>query len=155
MIGGNKTLERAVDLGFEEVIEVETDGTQLVAVKRTDLDLLNDPKARELAYADNRVGQLDLDFSAEQILADMTAGIDVAGLWGDDDGLAALLAGLRDEPAKEDAGAQIDRAGELQQTWQVQPGDLWTIPSRSIKYHDGAQGGYVWCESCGKYHKLP
>lgn len=35
-----------------------------------------------------------------------------------------------DEPdVPEDPGAQIDRAAELQEQWQVLPGDLWIIPS--------------------------
>jgi hypothetical protein len=40
---------------------VETDGTTLVVVKRTDLSL-DDPKARELAIADNRSSEVGLDW---------------------------------------------------------------------------------------------
>lgn len=75
IVAGNKTLERAVDLGILDVIEVETDGNQLVVVKRKDLDLLSDQRARALAYADNRVGQLDLEWNLEQLLADVNAGL--------------------------------------------------------------------------------
>ncbi len=84
IIAGNKTVERAADLGLENVVIVETDGTQLVAVKRTDLDLENgDDRARLLAYADNRSGQLDLDFDIEVMAADLEAGLDLSGLWTD------------------------------------------------------------------------
>jgi hypothetical protein len=63
VIAGNKTLERAADIGIDDVIVVESDGTKLVAVKRTDLDLESDDgRARALAIYDNRVGQLDLDW---------------------------------------------------------------------------------------------
>lgn len=80
VIAGNKTLERAVDLGLDEVIVIETDGTKLVAVKRTDLDLAEDDgRARGLALADNRVGQLDLDWDALQVLNDLPS--DAAFLW--------------------------------------------------------------------------
>lgn len=79
-IAGNKTLEVAAELGLA-VREVETDGHELVVVRRTDLDLATDPEARRLALADNRVGQLDLDFDPEQLAADVTAGLDVSGLW--------------------------------------------------------------------------
>src|SRR3990167_5216556 len=41
-IAGNKTIEKAIDIGFEDVIIVKTDGTKLVAVQREDLDL-DDP----------------------------------------------------------------------------------------------------------------
>jgi len=43
-------------------------------------------------------------------------------------------AGIVSEPeAAEDAGAQIDRADELLQLWQVKRGQLWVIPSKSGK----------------------
>ena len=80
IIAGNKTAETAGEIGIDDVILVQTDGKQIVAVQRTDLDL-DDPDARALAYADNRVGQLDLDFDAEQVLADINAGIDLSTFW--------------------------------------------------------------------------
>jgi hypothetical protein len=92
IIAGNKTAETAADVGIDDVIVVQTDGKQIVAVQRTDLDL-DSKEARELAYADNRVGQLDLDFDAEQILADLTAGVDLSALWRQDE-LDALIAEL-------------------------------------------------------------
>ena len=54
VIAGNKTVQSAAGVGIEEVIMVRTDGTQLVAVQRTDLDVETAPAARALAYADNR-----------------------------------------------------------------------------------------------------
>lgn len=61
---GNKTAQVAGEIGFENVRIVETDGTELIAVKRTDLDI-NDKNARELAIADNRVGEVGLDWDKE------------------------------------------------------------------------------------------
>lgn len=49
IIAGNKTAEHAGSIGFEDVIIVPTDGTKLVAVQRTDLDLATDQAAKELA----------------------------------------------------------------------------------------------------------
>lgn len=80
IIAGNKTAETAADVGIDDVIIVQTDGRQLVAVQRTDLDL-DSKEARELAYADNRVAELDLSFDPEQVLADLGAGVDLSGLW--------------------------------------------------------------------------
>ena len=85
VIAGNKTLERAADLGFEEVIVVPTDGKTLVAVQREDLDLYGDERARLLAYYDNRTSEVDLAWEAEQLLADQAAGVDLSGLWHDDE----------------------------------------------------------------------
>ena len=86
-IAGNKTLEAAERLGLP-VREVETDGSELVVVKRSDLDL-SEPvgKARKLAYADNRAGELGLEWDAEVIRADLGMGLDLGGLgfggWSD------------------------------------------------------------------------
>lgn len=141
VIAGNKTLERAVDSGFDEVIEVETDGRQLVAVKRTDLDLINDPRARELAYADNRVAELDLTWNAEQLLADLNAGVDLSQFWNEHE-LQELLDGLVSEPPV-DAGAQVDKAAELQEKWQVARGDLWTIGKHRLLCGDSTNADDV------------
>jgi hypothetical protein len=62
VIAGNKTLEAAAAAGLTEVQVIQTDGRRLVAVQRMDLDLAKDPKARALALADNRVGELNLDW---------------------------------------------------------------------------------------------
>jgi hypothetical protein len=52
VLAGNQTVKAASAAGLDQnVILVETDGSQLVVVKRTDLDL-DDPKARALAIAD-------------------------------------------------------------------------------------------------------
>lgn len=99
VIAGNKTLERAVDLGIEDVIVVETDGRQLVAVKRSDLDLGEaGGAARRLAYRDNRTGELDLAWDIEQIQADQAELPDLlASLWQPEE-YAALIASLNPEP---------------------------------------------------------
>jgi len=129
IVAGNKTVERAADIGIEDVIVVETDGTKLVAVKRTDLDLETDASARRLAYADNRVGQVDLDFDADVILADLEAGVDLDGLFTDIE-----LEDFGWEPDKaEDPGADMDKADELQEKWGVKRGDLFVIPSQSVE----------------------
>ena len=101
IIAGNKTAQAAADIGLDDVILVQTDGTKLVAVQRTDLDLEQDKAARELAYADNRVGQLDLDFDVSVILEDVAAGVNLDALWRPDEVEALVQAagkGLEDEP---------------------------------------------------------
>ena len=82
IIAGNKTVEVAADVGLDDVLIVQTDGKQIVAVQRTDLDI-DSVEGRGLAYADNRVGQLSLDWDAEQVLADLNAGMDLSGLFFD------------------------------------------------------------------------
>lgn len=68
IIAGNKTVENAAQIGFENVIVVETTGNDIVAVKRTDIDI--DSKAgRELAFADNATSKANLDWD-ENLLFD-------------------------------------------------------------------------------------
>jgi len=93
IIAGNKTVETAADVGLEDVIIIQTDGRQIVAVQRTDLDI-DSAEGRGLAYADNRVGELSLDWDAEQVLADINAGVDLSALFRQDE-LDSLLAGIQ------------------------------------------------------------
>ena len=98
IIAGNKTHQKAGETGFTEVIVVPTDGTKLVAVQRTDLDLDTDPEARKLAYADNRVGQLDLDWDVETIIQDINEGIELTPYFYDEE-LQEII-GEKSEPEK-------------------------------------------------------
>ena len=83
VIAGNKTLETAADVGLDDVILVQTDGKQIVAVQRTDLDLAEDGDARLLAYADNRAGEVSLQWDFEVVQEDIAAGLDLSGMWQD------------------------------------------------------------------------
>lgn len=67
IIAGNKTAEKAADIGFDNVIIVETDGNSLVAVKRKDIDL-DSAKGRELALADNATSKANLSFDTDLIM---------------------------------------------------------------------------------------
>lgn len=66
IIAGNKTIENAVNAGLDNVIVVETDGNQIVAVKRKDIDL-DSAKGRELALADNATGKANLSWDESLI----------------------------------------------------------------------------------------
>lgn len=81
IIAGNKTIEGAASIGLEDVIVVPTDGTKIVAVQRTDLDLTKDKAAKELAIADNRAGQVSLNWDAD-VLKDLAAeDVSLAKFW--------------------------------------------------------------------------
>lgn len=130
IIAGNKTTERAVDIGLDEVIVVETDGSKLVAVKRTDLDLETDKEARELAYYDNRVAQLDLDWDIPTLEFDLAQGLDLDGLFSEFD--LKDLGVNTGANGEADAEPQLDRAAELQEVWQVQKGELFEIGAHRL-----------------------
>jgi site-specific DNA-methyltransferase (adenine-specific) len=78
IIAGNKSVEYS---GIEDVLIVESDGTQLIAVKRTDIDL-DSPQGREMALADNASAKANIVFDAELIEAEL--GEAVCEEWGID-----------------------------------------------------------------------
>src|ERR1051326_5253676 len=92
VIAGNKTVETARKLGLTKIAVIETDGETLVAVRRQDLDLKTDKRAVELAVADNRVAEIDLDWNAEVLAA---LDIDLSQFWNDEE-LATLMSGEED-----------------------------------------------------------
>lgn len=67
IIAGNKTAEKAGELGFEKVVIVETDGSTIVAVKRKDIDL-DSTTGRELALADNATSRTNISWDNEMIM---------------------------------------------------------------------------------------
>ena len=66
IIAGNKTFEKAGEIGFENLVVVETDGSTLVAVKRKDIDL-DSPKGREMALADNATSEANIAWDNDLI----------------------------------------------------------------------------------------
>jgi DNA modification methylase len=116
IIAGNKTLDRAADIDMPVRI-VHTNGDELVVVQRDDLDLYSetDKRARQLAYADNKIAEVDLAWKPDQITVDFEP-LELKE-WGFDD----------PNPPVADAEPQIDRAAELNEKWKVATGDLWKI----------------------------
>jgi hypothetical protein len=83
LLAGNGVQEVAASMGFDEVIEVETDGDALIVHKRRDLDLLNDPnhKARLLSILDNRVQELSLTWKPEALEQYKLEGVPIERMW--------------------------------------------------------------------------
>lgn len=124
IIAGNKTTEVAGEIGLEDVIVVETTGHELVAVVRTDLDLDKDPAARELAYADNRVAELDLSYDAEQVARDVAKGIDIGFFFseGELNQIIDEINRVGEPPPEPDAIERLDKAEQIQLEWGTEPG---------------------------------
>ena len=115
IIAGNKTVEHAQRLNLPLRV-VKTDGTYLIAVQRDDLDLATDPRAKALAIADNRVGELDLEWDVEMLKQLHAEGLDLSAFWTDTE-FAELFAdpatGLTDENAVVAPGPTDIVRGEL------------------------------------------
>jgi len=93
IIAGNTTHEAAIDIGLTDAVVVKTDGTKLVVVQRTDLDI-DSPAGRALAVADNRTSEVGLSWDPgvlAQLAADeaidlsmMFSPVELADLLGSD-----------------------------------------------------------------------
>ena len=95
IIAGNKTYEGAGSIGIDRALVVETDGTELVVVKRTDIDL-DSEAGRGLAISDNRVSELNLDWDVEA-LTDLTDSTNIdPGEWWTDAEMKRLQGELED-----------------------------------------------------------
>lgn len=81
VIAGNKTLENAVNAGFEDdaLIVVQTTGKQIVAVQRMDLDL-DSKMGKEMALADNATAKANIEWDTDALNADWSS--DDLSDWG-------------------------------------------------------------------------
>ena len=66
IVGGNGVTEKAIELGATKVRIIETDGSELIAVKRTDLTL-DSEQGRKMALADNSVAHANLEWNEEEL----------------------------------------------------------------------------------------
>jgi len=133
VIAGNKTYEGAQEAGLQVRI-VKAERGELIAVQREDLDL-NDPtgEARRLAYLDNRVSELDLEWDVEQIAQDSASGLDFDGIGFLEGELRLLLeqAGA-EQDAYIDPGDQREKGEELVRKWSVEQGQIWQLGNHRL-----------------------
>lgn len=133
IVAGNGVYSQAEALGLK-VRVVETDGTEIVAVKRTDLETDSD-KRRRLAVMDNSASdssQFDAELLKEDFdrstLADM--GVE---LLNDEFAEAALQS--------EDGEAELDDDAEVER--RVKDGDLWELGDHLLLVGDSTNKGDV------------
>lgn len=84
LIAGNKSTDAARKAGIKKVRIIETDGTELIAVKRTDVDL-DSKQGRELAIADNSsaLASIEFDYQVLEEIAELE-GVELQE-WGIDE----------------------------------------------------------------------
>ena len=152
IIAGNKTAEAAIAEGLEDAIVVQTQGDKVVVVQRTDLDLTKDPRAKQLAIADNRIAEIDLSWDAEA-LQKLAEEVDLSWLEVDDNFFEELepeqLEPLTDEddiPDEEDVETRVKR-GDIWQLGRhrVMCGDS-TVITDVERLMDGEQAGMVFTD---------
>ena len=106
IIAGNGVTEIAGQIGLDDVQIVESDGTKIIAVKRTDIDL-DSKQGREMALADNATASADLQWDAEELQKAMDEFAITPQDWGVDIDLEEIPTELDAE--KEDADGVVVR----------------------------------------------
>jgi DNA modification methylase len=119
VLAGNKTFEQAKALGLD-IRVVDVDGKTLVVVRRTNLDLATDPEARQLALADNRVGEINLEWDPQLLETFAADGIDLRALWTPQELERLLGHGLHTGLTADDAVVPISDT-------EIQRGDLFQL----------------------------
>ena len=132
ILAGNHAQEAFVNAGIENVIEVETDGSQIVVVKRTDMEA-DSVAGKKMAIMDNRTVEVGLEWDnivLEEMLEEIKAS---------DGELDRFLEDLAEEEkidmgghTEGDTEAQIDKAEELRVKWGVESGQLWQLGDHRI-----------------------
>lgn len=116
LIAGNKTTSAAIANGFTKAIIVETDGDEMVVVRRNDLNLddMNDQRARAMALADNRTAQVNLAWNTEnmKIHFDAVTKMDMGAMIFD----LNHNIDMKDKPAK----AQKDLSGNIDSVFKIE-----------------------------------
>lgn len=131
IIAGNKSQLAAMAAGIRKVRVIETQGDELIAVKRTDLSL-DSKEGRELAYADNLTTQVNLAWDEIKLdhLQTEVEGFDPSS-WGLPEGID-LGATDDDKEVEED---NFDEEKEEIPTI-CQFGDLWQLGDHRLKCGD-------------------
>ena len=134
IIAGNKSQLAAMAAGIKRVRVIETEGDELIAVKRTDLSL-DSKEGRELAYADNLTTQVNLAWDEIELdhLQTEVEGFDPSS-WGLPEGID--LGAIDDD--KEVEEDEFDEEKDPIET-VCQPGDLWQLGNHRLKCGDSTK----------------
>ena len=129
IIAGNKSQKAAIKAGIKKVRVIETDGTELIAVKRTDVSI-DSEHGRKLAIADNATSQVNLAWDEAEIRS-VTDGLDIdISEWG---------------VALQDAACPLDEAEATEDDFNededevetiVKQGDIWRLGDHRLMCGD-------------------
>jgi DNA modification methylase len=128
ILAGNGTIEGAKAAGIKNVRVIETDGTEIIAVKRT--GLTEDEKIG-LALADNRTS--DLSDWDKDMLQQLSEEHDIAP-WFDADDLAEILGNVEELPAE--GLTDADDVPEAPEEPVTKLGDVWLLGNHRVMCGD-------------------
>ena len=132
IIAGNKSQQAAIAAGIQKVRVIESDGSELIAVKRTDISL-DSKEGRELALADNLTTQINLAWDeAELTSVAAQEGIDLPD-WG----LDPKELGIEEEKKEaqeDDFDEEKDQVDAI-----CQKGDIWLLGEHRLMCGDSTK----------------
>jgi DNA modification methylase len=128
ILAGNGTIEGAKAAGIKNIRVIETDGTEIIAVKRTGL---SEDEKIGLALADNRTS--DLSDWDKDMLQQLSAEHDLTP-WFDADDLAEILGTVEQLPAE--GLTDADDVPEAPEEPVTKPGDLWVLGNHRVMCGD-------------------
>lgn len=140
VLDGSARHEKAQDKFPDEALVIRHDGSRPIVMVREDVPDADDPLAKRISYGANRIAELDLNWTPEQMAADIEAGVDFGGLF-DEAELEALGAIEAVPPAPSDP--PVDRAAELQAEWGVEVGQVWALGEHRVACGDCTDRGVV------------
>lgn len=85
VLDGNARLEQAFDQFDDEALVIHHSGNRPIIMIRDDVPDADDPMAKQISYSANRVAELDLNWDPEQLMIDREAGVDLSGLFSDNE----------------------------------------------------------------------
>jgi DNA modification methylase len=135
ILAGNGTIEGAKQAGIKNVRVIETDGSEIIAVKRT--GLTEDEKVG-LALADNRTSDLS-DWDA-QMLQQLSEEHDIAP-WFEQEDLAEIIGEVEQLPAE--GNTDPDEVPEAPEDPITKPGDLWILGNHRLLCGDSTNIQHV------------
>ena len=128
ILAGNGTIEGAKAAGIQNIRVIETDGTEIIAVKRTGL---SEDEKIGLALADNRTS--DLSDWDKDMLQQLSAEHDLTP-WFDADDLAEILGEAEQLPAE--GLTDADDVPEAPEEPVTKSGDVWLLGNHRVMCGD-------------------
>lgn len=134
VLDGSARLEQAFDQFDDEALVIHHDGRRPIVMVRDDVSDADDPRAKKISYGANRIGEISLNWSPEQLLLDKEAGVDFSGLFYENEFDEITAEAKKELP--EESPPPIDKAAELQEKWGVNKGDIWQLGPHRIACGD-------------------
>lgn len=135
VIAGNKSLQTAAEIGLDNVLVVETTGEQIVAVKRTDIDL-DSKEGREMALADNATSKANLEFDLPEIDSIAREMDFNPADWGVD--FSDIDLDIMKEEGKETQEDDFDENEDAVEA-RCQTGDIWRLGDHRLMCGDSTK----------------